>query len=280
MSTSRVAVYDDSGADIGYLQYRQNWWFDPEFPHSFELFDLDSFYEDQYFREDHVGPQVVERYVSAVMDYGKRLTRAPVTSVLEVGCGGGWFTKRFLDLGVDLLAIEGTAAGLKKAIDRGVPKERLLRHDLRRPLQLGRRFQVAVCTEVAEHLECPFAGVLVQTLVDHADVIWFSFEPPGTNEAHYHHCNEQPAKFWLNLFHFHDYVALEIPENLRLELEHRGRYIFCSRKAMIPDDLSPVSLTGASESAGQRMYQEGRAKYWLKKFVPPIVVDLVRKALL
>ncbi|MGE0375669.1 MAG: methyltransferase domain-containing protein [Planctomycetaceae bacterium] len=277
MGTKQVKVFDDSGNDTGFLQNHQNWWFDPQFPHAFDLFDLDSFYEENYFKTDHVSSRVVRLYVDAVLDYGQRLNQAQVSSVFEAGCGGGWFTKEFMDRGVDVLAIEGTQAGLAKAVERGVPPERLIRHDLRRPLHLGRRFSIATCTEVAEHLECPFAGQLVQTLVNHSDVVWFTFEPPGTNDAHYHHCNEQPPKFWTNLFAFHDYRAIEIPAELRSQLKSRGWYIFCSPRVNIPTDLSWTRTeTGSSASLGGTNGKTRRDRYWIKKFTPPIVLDFAR----
>ncbi|OFW45063.1 MAG: hypothetical protein A3J29_03405 [Acidobacteria bacterium RIFCSPLOWO2_12_FULL_67_14b] len=279
MGTTRVDVWDRSGADTGYLRNRQHWWFDPAFPHAFELFDLDGFYEENYFRTDHVGPAAVQAYVDAVLAYGQRLTGAPIGEVLEAGCGGGWFTKGFLDRGLDVVAIEGTRAGIARTLARGVPADRLIRHDLRRPLALVRRFQVATCTEVAEHIECPFAGQLVQTLVDHADVIWFSFEAPGTNEAHYHHTNEQPARFWINLFAFHDYTAIEIPPAIRESTESRGSYIFCGPAIRIPTDLSQVAAPARVQpSAGAAMASATPkgARHWVRKIVPPIVVDAVR----
>lgn len=282
MGTTRVNVRGTSGEDIGYLQNRQHWWFDPEFPHAFELFDIDGFYEEHYFGTDHVSAEAVTAYADAVLDYGRRLTGSPVEALLEAGCGGGWFTKEFLDRGLDVLAIEGTRAGVARTEARGVPASRLIRHDLRRPLALGRRFPVAVCTEVAEHIECPFAGQLVQTLVDHADVIWFSFEAPGTNQAHYHHTNEQPARFWINLFAFHDYTPIAVPQEIREKTESRGSYIFCSPAIRIPQDLLPVAPSARVEaSAGAAMAPAAPkgARYWLTRIAPPIVVDAVRALL-
>lgn len=278
MGTTKVRVFDSAGTDVGYLRDHQGWWFDPRFPHAFELFDIDSFYEANYFKDDHVTPAVVAKYADAVLAYGAQLLGGPITSMLEAGCGGGWFTKEFLDRGVDLVAIEGTHAGIARTLQRGVPEARLLRHDLRRPLRLNRRFQMAVCTEVAEHLECPFAGQLVQTLVDHSDVIWFSFEAPGTNEAHYHHTNEQPPKFWVNLFKFHDYTGIALPEALCAELEGRGRYIFCGPNVRIPAELSPpVSVAAPNASVGQRRTtQSPSAKDWLKRLAPPLALDAAR----
>ena len=38
---------------IGYLGDNQRWWFDTEHPDSFEYFDLNAFYPDKYFEENH-----------------------------------------------------------------------------------------------------------------------------------------------------------------------------------------------------------------------------------
>jgi hypothetical protein len=279
MEALKVRIFDELGTDRGYLQNQQNWWFEPGFPHAFELFDLDSFYEENYFKNDHVGADTVKRYADAVLTYGQQLIRAPVLSILEAGCGGGWFTKEFYDRGIDIVAIEGTRVGVDKAIQRGVPPQRITHHDLRRPLQIGRRFQIAVCTEVAEHIECPFAAQLIQTLVDHSDIIWFSFEPPGGNEAHYHHCNEQPLKFWSNLFNFHGYARIELPSQLSDALESRGKYIFCSSHVSIPADLVKRTIESSpTDSLGLQMRREPRIKYWFKKITPPIAIDAARWA--
>jgi hypothetical protein len=119
---------------------------------------------------------------------------------------------------------------------------------------------------------------LVQTLVSHSDVVWFSFEPPGTNEAHYHHSNEQPAKFWLNLFRFHDYRAIELPNELTQLLALRGTHVFCAPSVSIPPDLHALQyVAGKAASLGQISVPPRDAKYWLRKVVPPIVGDIVRK---
>ena len=55
-----------------------------------------------------------------------------------------------------------------------VPSTQIVQHDLCLPLNLGRRFDVAVRSEVVEHVEPPFAAQIILTLVLHADVIWFS----------------------------------------------------------------------------------------------------------
>lgn len=215
-----------------------------------------------------------------MLQYGERLHGRPVRSVLECGCAGGWFTEEFLKRGVDVFALEGSKAGVERALSRGIPEERVRRHDLRRPITLGRRFDVAVCTEVAEHVECPFSGQLVQTLVSHADVVWFSFEAPDTNEAHYHHSNEQPEKFWLSLFRFHDYGAIELPASVKAVVQERGTHVFYAPSIKVPEDLHVVAngARSVARSLGERSALKPKrdTRYWLRKLSPPIAVDVAR----
>lgn len=281
MTTTEVKVLDEEGTDRGYLSQGQNWWFDPSFPHSFELFDLDAFYEEKYYEADHVGQDTVRAYVDAIQQYGERLHGRPIRSVLECGCAGGWFTEEFLKRGIEVLALEGSKAGIERALSRGIPAERVRQHDLRRPIQLGRRFDVAVCTEVAEHIECPFSSQLIQTLVSHSDVVWFSFEAPDTNEAHYHHSNEQPAKFWLNLFRFYDYRAIELPPSMGQLVGERGTHIFCAPNITIPEDVHVLPKpTAAASTLGRNSALLAKpkrdARYWIRQLSPPIAMDVAR----
>jgi hypothetical protein len=225
----KVQAFDEQGTDVGYLDNNQKWWFDSEYPNSFELFDLDSFYSEHYFKEDHVTPHVVANYVELVQSTYRRITHSDLSSVLEAGCAGGWFTKSFLDQGIDIFAIEGSKCGYDSTIKRGVPQTRIIHHDLRREINLGRKFDIVCCTEVAEHIEPPFSSQLVKTLAHHSDLIWFSFEPPGTNDAHLHHCNEQPEKFWVNLFDFYNYGYSLLPREVSDSCAGRGTHIFYNR---------------------------------------------------
>ena len=250
--TSKVRVYEN-GQEKGWLGGNQRWWFDPAFAHSFSIFDLDSFYDENYFKVDHVGPETVTRYVDYVLAFGEELLGRPVQSVLEAGCAGGWFTEELVRRGIDVVALEGTHVGYDKTIARGVPASRVIRHDLRLPLSLGREFDMALCTEVAEHIECPFSSQLVQNLVNHSQLVWFSFEEPSTNDAHYHHCNEQPEPFWVNLFRFYGYRMRRLPAEVTAAIDFRGRMIFCGPRitTSLADDSPAIVATGLGTSDPQ-----------------------------
>ena len=222
-----------NGKDVGYIPSHRDskWWFDANYADAFEVFELDPFYEVNYFKNDHVGHNSIKTYVDHVKNYHLLLTGRAMHSVLEAGCAGGWYTKEFLDQGMDVMALEGSSFGMERTLQRGVPACHVLKHDLRRELQLHKKFDVACCTEVAEHIEPPFSSQLIKTLTDHSDVIWFSFEAPDTNMAHYHHCNEQPAKFWVNIFDFYGFQAHKLPDQVYHECEARATHVFYNRNS-------------------------------------------------
>ena len=158
MNTRKVQIYKN-GKDRGYLGNTQNWWFNINFEHSFSIFDLDSFYPEDYFDEPPIDKQVIHNYANYVLKYGRKYLGRDIKSILEIGSAGGWFTEEFFKRGLDIIAVEGSSMGIKKTLHRGIPSERLIKHDLRLPLKLDRTFDIILCTEVAEHIEPPFSSV-------------------------------------------------------------------------------------------------------------------------
>ena len=126
-------------------------------------------------------------------------------SVVDVGCGLGAWLSVFRELGIqDCLGVDGDYVD-----DRylQIPANTFLAKDLAQPLQLERRFDLAISLEVAEHLPAKSASTFVQSLVDLADVVLFSAAVPlqaGTG-----HINEQWAGYWIELFRQWDYLAID-----------------------------------------------------------------------
>jgi SAM-dependent methyltransferase len=139
----------------------------------------------------------------------------PVQSVLDTGCGLGSFLREFQRQGVtDLTGIEGEWARTASLL---ISPAVYRFHDLQEPFDLGRRFDLVLCLEVAEHLEGRFADALVATLVRHGDAICFSAAIPGQGGTH--HVNEQWPDYWVERFRAQGYDAFDLirPEVYRDE---------------------------------------------------------------
>ena len=213
----------------GYEQPKNpNWWYDISFKNSFNIFDLNNFYPNDYFdgKEPFPVNHLIDRYYYRVLEAYHNIYKKQPISILECGTSSGWFTKKFQDEHIDIIGIEGTDAGINKCIANGVKKDNLIKHDLRRIINLNKKFDIVLCTEVAEHIEPPFSASLIYNLTIHSDFIWFSSVEPNTNSPHYHHPNEQPNKFWINLFKFYGFDYISIPKEISSELYGRGTHIF------------------------------------------------------
>jgi len=134
---------------------------------------------------------------------GHILADSPPCSLLDVGCGTGTWLKAATELGVrDVLGIDG--ATLSPA-QLHVPSECFRQVDLNSPWELSRKFDVALCMEVAEHLAPSSGSVLVECLTLHADTIIFSAACPDQPGQHHIHC--QWPSYWQNLFNQHGYTC-------------------------------------------------------------------------
>lgn len=148
--------------------------------------------------------------------YGVRLTSArevltslfdllPPASVLDVGCGLGAWLEVTKERGVgDVLGVDGPWIEQQRV---RLASNEFQRHDLERPLDLGRRFDLVISLEVAQHLHPECAESFVDSLVRHGDVVLFSAAVPG--QGGNGHVNEQLQHYWAGLFGKHDYVPVD-----------------------------------------------------------------------
>jgi SAM-dependent methyltransferase len=128
-------------------------------------------------------------------------------SVLDVGCGVGTWTAMWPDaVGVDGDWVPENALR--------VSRNNFIAHDLRTPLHLtwnhhrGRRFDMALCVEVAEHLPRKAGPTLVASLCEHADVVVFSAAVPGQDGVG--HINLHWPSYWAKLFASHGYAPYDL----------------------------------------------------------------------
>lgn len=112
--------------------------------------------------------------------------------VIDIGCGPGWYLLPFKRHGCEILGVDACEVG-----GRLIPGS-FERIDLRFPYAPPKRFDLALCIEVAEHLEAEWADVLLDTLVGCADLILFSAAVPG--QPGQYHVNLQVPEYWLSRF--------------------------------------------------------------------------------
>lgn len=156
-----------------------------------------------------------------------------VSSVVDVGCGEGWWGSEFAKRGIPtVLGVDGPWA------DGSAAEITYLTCDLtdRLPKQIG-TFDLAVSLEVAEHLPQSRADSFVDDLCCLAPDILFSAAIPGQGGTG--HVNEQPPGYWVDLFERRGYsvsgalrwmlwnddrVENWYRQNLLFASTHPGRY--------------------------------------------------------
>jgi SAM-dependent methyltransferase len=115
------------------------------------------------------------------------------TSVADVGCGLGTWAYACAQYGqvADVLGIDGPHVRKDRL---KIPESKFLAHDLSTAIKLDRSFELVICLEVAEHLSKPAGDVLIESLCDLGDVIYFSAAIPFQGGVE--HVNEQWPSYW------------------------------------------------------------------------------------
>ena len=129
-------------------------------------------------------------------------------SVVDVGCGSGIMLMEFSKLGVSVLGVEGSRAG----IERSRLGDRVVRANLERGVPDLGRFDLCLCIEVAEHLSSRSGPALVDGLTRLSDVVVFTAAQPGQKGTV--HMNLRPMTYWEQLFAEHDFAISPVHEQL------------------------------------------------------------------
>ncbi|MEG5196903.1 MULTISPECIES: glycosyltransferase [unclassified Microcoleus] len=126
-------------------------------------------------------------------------------NVVDVGCGTGGWLAAFQKLGItECLGIDGDY------VDRTllqIPLNQFQAADLKQPLQINRKFDLAVSLEVAEHLPATCAETFVKSLIQLAPIILFSAAIPLQGGVE--HLNEQWPQYWVNYFNKNGFIVID-----------------------------------------------------------------------
>ena len=172
-------------------------------------------------------------------------------SVVDLGCGAGFWLTAFAAHGVtDVLGVAARTTALGAVPD------------------LGRRFDLCLCLEVAQWLPPSEQEALIAACVRASDVVVFSSRLPGSVGASPH---ERPLTHWAAGFWRHGFV---LDDSLRQALDHRSNVppsvfdcLVTFRRQFSPEqaaDASPagVALRAMVLSSAARLHDLYTQKIW------------------
>ena len=126
-------------------------------------------------------------------------------SVIDLGCGKGQWSRHLLNRGIN--DIVGCDLDDMPIQERVIPAENFHATDLTQPLDLHRKFDLAISVEVGEHLPPEAAGTLVSSITRHSDIALFSAATPLQGGVG--HINENWMEFWNALFQENGFVCID-----------------------------------------------------------------------
>jgi len=182
--------------------------------------ELDRVYTTDYF-EWHSQYRDNYRDIAEIVDRKFR-----PTSVIDVGCGCGWFLEFFHRKGIHVRGIDGSTNAFPYIASS--IRDTILIRDITQWLERDAfgKYDLGFCVEVGEEIDPTCSEVLVGNLVHLAARIFFTSAPPG--EGGRHHINRQPREFWLEQFAKHGFeIDDKVTEEIKTEVRHNIQNLHC-----------------------------------------------------
>jgi hypothetical protein len=131
----------------------------------------------------------------------------PIRSVIDLGCGMGLWLSVFKEMGVE--TIRGVDGDYVDTTQLSINASDFITHDFNMPFAdpEGKRYDLAVSIEVAEHLPESCARRFVDSLCGLSDFVLLSAAIKG--QGGINHINEQPVSYWADMFKQNGYIALD-----------------------------------------------------------------------
>lgn len=132
------------------------------------------------------------------------LKRIKPASIVDFGCGEGrWLIEaKRNNADVEVLGLDGYYVSKDRLL---ISQDEFMEVDLREKIELQKKFDLAISTEVAEHIEEEYADIFVDNLTRASDCVLFSAAIPGQGGEH--HVNEQWQSYWVEKFKNRGYAA-------------------------------------------------------------------------
>lgn len=129
-----------------------------------------------------------------------------VASVLDIGCGDGRWLRAFKDRGVrSVVGVDGPWTDQARLL---IGPDEFQVQNLEEPLELDRKFDLVISTEVAEHVGAEFADQFVQNAANHSDLVLFGAAIPY--QGGFRHVNEAWPSYWAEKFARAGYASFDL----------------------------------------------------------------------
>jgi len=116
-------------------------------------------------------------------------------SVVDLGCGLGIFLKEFEERGLEVKGYEYSPQAIE---NNAIDKSKLEEIDLSEKQEYPKKWGVALCIEVIEHIDKEQEDTVIENITKASDKIIFSGAVQG--QPGFHHVNCRPKDYWIKKF--------------------------------------------------------------------------------
>jgi SAM-dependent methyltransferase len=117
-----------------------------------------------------------------------------IKSVVDIGCGSGHNLEWFKNNGINCVGVDGDPKSVQATVDKQIIA---VTNDYTLKSALSNTYDLAICTEFAEHVEAKYEHLWLRDL-QKCKYVLFTHAVP--NQGGYHHVNEQTESYWLERF--------------------------------------------------------------------------------
>ncbi len=167
-------------------------------------------------------------------------------SVVDFGCGLGRWLSAAVDLGVS--DIRGYDIPEVPIEERLISADKFHSADLGLPQAVDRKFDLAVSTEVAEHIDPANISTFIDNICNFSEQVLFTAAPPYQGGAG--HCNENWIEYWVWHFkqkgyHAYDFIRDDCWNDASIKYYFRQNILFFASDSQ-HEKLSKVGIQKTS----------------------------------
>lgn len=188
-------------------------------------------YDEIFYKEPHDFKSRSAQAIAQII-----VNKFSCKSVFDIGCGVGLFIAEIGKMGVSVLGCDSSDAAIKNKC----AEVDIFKADASKRIAVGKKFDIVICFEVAEHLPENASFQLVENCVRHSEKILFTAAPPGQSGVG--HINEQPCDYWIEKFaalgYYHN---KDVSNELSLEMRNQNVVKWIADNIMYYEKMSGLS---------------------------------------